>query len=76
MSDYKNPMGESPHQVPVLTRRFGIENSASIDVYLQHDGYKGLEKALTMTSDQVIDEVKKSNLRGRGGAGFPTGLKW
>ena len=76
MSDYKNPMGESPHQVPVLTRRFGIENSASIDVYLQHDGYKGLEKALTMTSDQVIDEVKKSNLRGRGGAGFPTGMKW
>ena len=76
MSNYKNPMGESPHQVPVLTRRFGIENSASIDVYLQHDGYKGLEKALTMTSDQVIDEVKKSNLRGRGGAGFPTGMKW
>ena len=76
MSNYKNPMGESAHQVPVLTRRFGIENSASIDVYLQHDGYKGLEKALTMTSDQVIDEVKKSNLRGRGGAGFPTGMKW
>ena len=49
----------------------------SSDVYLQDDGYKGLERALKeLTPEQVIDEVKKSNLRGRGGAGFPTGMKW
>ncbi len=76
MSDYNNPLGPSQHQVQVLTKRFAIENSASLDVYLQNDGYKGLQKALTMTPDQVINEVKKSNLRGRGGAGFPAGLKW
>ena len=45
--------------------------------YLQNDGYQALEKALKqMTPEQIIDEVKKSNLRGRGGAGFPTGMKW
>jgi len=61
----------------VVSKRFGIPNSKSIDVYLQHDGYKGLEKSLKeLTPDQVTEEVKKSALRGRGGAGFPTGLKW
>jgi NADH-quinone oxidoreductase subunit F len=65
-----------PAEVPVISRLFGVENSHTLAVYLQNDGYKGLEKALSMTPDQVIDEVKKSNLRGRGGAGFPTGLKW
>lgn len=48
----------------------------SLDAYLAQGGYKALEKALPMTPDAVIDEVKKSNLRGRGGAGFPTGMKW
>jgi NADH-quinone oxidoreductase subunit F len=47
-----------------------------IDFYLANDGYKALKKALDMKPDEVIDEVKKSNLRGRGGACFPTGLKW
>ncbi|MGB9334651.1 MAG: NADH-quinone oxidoreductase subunit NuoF, partial [Candidatus Acidiferrales bacterium] len=66
-----------PAEVPVISRRFGIPNSHKIDVYLKHDGYQALEKALKqMTPDQIIDEVKKSNLRGRGGAGFPTGMKW
>jgi NADH-quinone oxidoreductase subunit F len=61
----------------VISRRFGLKNSCSIDVYRQNDGYKALEKAVKeMTPEQVIDEVKKSNLRGRGGAGFPTGMKW
>jgi NADH-quinone oxidoreductase subunit F len=66
----------SPLEVKVLTRRFGLPNSASIDTYLATDGYKAFLKARAMTPDQVIDEVKVSNLRGRGGAGFPTGMKW
>jgi NADH-quinone oxidoreductase subunit F len=65
-----------PGEVPLISRRFGIPNSRTIDVYLKNEGYKALEKALTMTPEQIIDELKKSNLRGRGGAGFPTGMKW
>src|SRR5690348_8413844 len=64
-------------EVPVISKRFGIPNSRKIDVYLKNEGYQALEKALKqMTPEQIIDEVKKSNLRGRGGAGFPTGMKW
>ncbi|MGC3991068.1 MAG: NADH-quinone oxidoreductase subunit NuoF [Chthoniobacteraceae bacterium] len=47
-----------------------------IDCYLKHDGYAQLKKALTMTPESIVDEVKKSGLRGRGGAGFPCGVKW
>jgi NADH-quinone oxidoreductase subunit F len=65
-----------PAEVLVISERFGIPNAHKIDVYRKYEGYRGLEKALKMTPDQIIDEVKKSNLRGRGGAGFPTGLKW
>jgi NADH-quinone oxidoreductase subunit F len=66
-----------PAEVPVISRRFGIPNSRKIEVYLQHEGYQALEKALKqMTPEQIIDEMKKSNLRGRGGAGFPAGTKW
>jgi NADH-quinone oxidoreductase subunit F len=66
-----------PAETPVISRRWGIKDSHKIDVYLQHDGYKALEKALReMTPETIIDEVKKSILRGRGGAGFPTGMKW
>src|ERR1700745_3017403 len=61
-----------PAETPVISRRFGTRNSHKIDVYLQNDGYKALEKALKeMTPEAIIDEVKKSRLRGRGGAGFP-----
>jgi NADH-quinone oxidoreductase subunit F len=66
----------APGEVPVISRLFGVPNSTKIDVYRKHEGYQALEKALKMTPDQIIDEVKKSNLRGRGGAGFPTGMKW
>ena len=66
-----------PAEVPVISRRWGIQNSRTLDVYLRNEGYQGLEKALKqMTPEQVIEEVKKSNLRGRGGAGFPAGVKW
>jgi NADH-quinone oxidoreductase subunit F len=66
----------SPHEVRVLTRRFGMPDSASIKTYLKTDGYAAFEKALKMKPEEIVAEVKVSNLRGRGGAGFPTGLKW
>ncbi len=53
-----------------------VKNLQEIDVYLAHGGYKSLQKALAMKPEEVTDTVKKSNLRGRGGACFPTGLKW
>jgi NADH-quinone oxidoreductase subunit F len=64
-----------PDEVKVVSRRFGM-GATNLDRYLELDGYKALEKALTMEADAIINEVKISNLRGRGGAGFPTGLKW
>src|SRR5437763_1698152 len=66
----------SPLETRVLSRRFGLPNSASIDTYLATDGYKAFQKALGMKPEEIIEEVKISNLRGRGGAGFPTGMKW
>src|ERR1700739_4469555 len=65
-----------PAEVPVISRLFGVKDSHKLDVYVANDGYKGMERALKeLTPDQVIEEGKKSNLRGRGGAGFPTGMK-
>ena len=62
---------------PVLSKRFGCKDSASIETYVRDDGYQAARKALTeLTPEQVIAEVTKSNLRGLGGAGFPTGKKW
>ena len=64
-------------QKRVALRNCGVIDPENIDEYLAFDGYKALEKALTsMTREQVIDEILKSGLRGRGGGGFPTGLKW
>ncbi len=62
---------------PMQLARVGLENSQSLDVYRKNGGYEALKKALTtMSPADVIAEVKKSALRGRGGAGFPTGMKW
>ena len=62
---------------PVLTPFVREPNSHTLDFYLQRShGYEGLRKALTMAPNDVIEQVKASGLRGRGGAGFPTGLKW
>lgn len=64
-------------QKRVALRNCGLINPEVIEEYIAFDGYKALAKALTeMTPEEVIDVVKKSNLRGRGGGGFPTGLKW
>jgi NADH-quinone oxidoreductase subunit F len=61
----------------LLLEKIGVEGIRTFDVYRREGGYNSVEKALKqMTPDQVTDEVKKSGLRGRGGAGFPTGMKW
>ncbi len=64
-------------QLRVALRNCGVIDPENIDEYIAMDGYKAITKVLTeMTPEQVIEEIKKSGLRGRGGAGFPTGMKW
>jgi len=63
-------------QVRVALRNCGLIYPENINHYIARGGYSGLVRALGMTPEEVIDEIKKSGLRGRGGAGFPTGLKW
>jgi len=61
----------------VLTEHFGLENLYKIDVYRKQGGYRATEKALKkMKPEKILKEVKAANLRGRGGAGFPAGVKW
>src|SRR6202000_2626884 len=62
-------------EVKVLSRRFG-QGAAELDKYLELDGYKAVQKAIESGPEWVINEMKASGLRGRGGAGFPTGMKW
>jgi NADH-quinone oxidoreductase subunit F len=60
----------------VLTQHFGLENFYKIDEYIKKEGYKAAKKALQMEPEEILEEMKKANLRGRGGAGFPAGVKW
>jgi NADH-quinone oxidoreductase subunit F len=85
---YKEPTTEAPiphmldipffgKQKLVALKNRGLIDAEKIDEYIARDGYMAAAKALTqMSRDEVIDEVKKSGLRGRGGGGFPTGMKW
>lgn len=63
-------------QVRIVLRNCGFIDPININHYIANGGYGGLVKALKMTPEDVIEEVRKSGLRGRGGAGFPTGVKW
>jgi NADH-quinone oxidoreductase subunit F len=65
-----------PDFEPIVTARWGTDGAGGIESYLDSGGYEGLRKALAMSPQEVIEEVKASGLRGRGGAGFPTGAKW
>jgi NADH-quinone oxidoreductase subunit F len=67
---------EDARGIKIVTKNFGITDSHKLSVYNQRGGWQAFRKALAMTPAALVDEVKKSNLRGRGGAGFPTGLKW
>jgi NADH-quinone oxidoreductase subunit F len=60
----------------IVYKHIHLENSHTLAVYKSVGGYQALEKALTLSGDDIIDEVKRSGIRGRGGAGFPAGLKW
>jgi NADH-quinone oxidoreductase subunit F len=60
----------------ILSARFDVPDNNKLEVYKQQGGYRSLEKAFAMSPDDLIEEVKKSGLRGRGGAGFPAGMKW
>lgn len=70
----KHPMVEL--QKRVVLRNCGVINPDDFGHYLARGGYEGLERAFSMSPEDVIEEMKKSGLRGRGGAGFPTGMKW
>ena len=71
------PVLATPHpdEVRVLSRRFG-QGAAEIDKYIELDGYKAARMAAEKGPEWIINEMKASGLRGRGGAGFPTGMKW
>ncbi len=59
-----------------LTQHFGLKDFYKIDEYVKKKGYEAVKKALQMKPEEILEEVKKANLRGRGGAGFPAGVKW
>ena len=60
----------------LLLEKAHVEGIRTYEVYRREGGYRSVEKALKMSPNDIVEEVKKSGLRGRGGAGFPTGLKW
>ena len=70
------PHRSHPKETPVLSKHFGDAQARTLEGWKQRGGYRALEQALGMAPADVVNIVKESGLRGRGGAGFPTGLKW
>ncbi len=78
-SSYLGDIEQHPYfasQQRLTFGRVGLVNPMSVDSYIQHDGYQGLANAIVKGDQAIIDDVKASGLRGRGGAAFPTGIKW
>ncbi|HEX75105.1 MAG TPA: 4Fe-4S binding protein [Dehalococcoidia bacterium] len=73
---YIPELSKFEHELRLILRNCGYINPGNINHYIVNGGYNGLAKALKMEPMAIIEEVKKSGLRGRGGAGFPTGIKW
>ena len=80
----KHPLLQGPTEdIPYFKRqqrltfaRVGLTEPTSLSCYLAHDGYRGLKNALTLSCDAIVKQITDSGLRGRGGAAFPTGIKW
>src|SRR5512142_192622 len=70
------PHKTHPKETPILSKYFGEPQARALDGWKQRGGYRALQQALGMTPADIVNVVKESGLRGRGGAGFPTGLKW
>jgi NADH-quinone oxidoreductase subunit F len=70
------PHKSHQRETPVLSQHFGDADARSLDGWKKRGGYQALEKALAMAPGDIVNVVKESGLRGRGGAGFPTGMKW
>jgi formate dehydrogenase iron-sulfur subunit len=69
-------IGYLKRQERLTFARVGIIDPVSLEDYVAHGGYRGLERALSMPAEKIVEEVTESGLRGRGGAGFPAGIKW
>ena len=67
---------QAARDVKIVTKNFGVADSHKLATYRGRGGWEAFRKSAGMTPAEIVDEVKKSNLRGRGGAGFPTGMKW